>query len=564
VSQVDPESPDAAAIVFYSTPLQRDLSVSMNAASLMPSEESRRLRAVYAAALQRDPEERDDYLNRACVDQPELRAKVAALLQAHSKDFLETESATTVASSTPKPEGIEGKVIGPYIVRRELGRGGMGVVYLADDTRLSRRVALKALAPEVGHDPSRRERLRLEARAAAALSHPGIATVYALEEIGDDLYLAYEYVPGESLRALLASRPLSIGSVVTIGAQLARALAAAHTVGVIHRDIKPENVMKTPSGVVKILDFGLARVESAASPKLTQTGVIVGTPAYMAPEQVLGQHVDFRTDLFALGLLIYELASGVNPFAAKTLSGTFARIVEDEPPLLSTVRPHSLPELDRIVAKCLRKDPLDRYESTQDLVTDFEELESELPQLRHHGSDGRGHRAAAALESHSAQWWWELHQLTVSVIYVLMIYPAWFVQRWLRQPWGMLFLLAALASATASTSLRLHLRFFARHSPGELQEQLSRSRKWTRICDAAFVVSQVIAALSIGTAHPEFAMLLIAAATAMLVAALIIEPTTERAAFSTEGPAKWRCPSCRKWRTEPVAERCAQCRTASH
>ena len=282
----------------------------------MPSEESRRLRAVYAAALQRDPEERDEYLSRACVDQPELRAKVAALLQAHSQDFLEGERLTTLPPPTSnRPAGIEGKVIGPYIVRRELGRGGMGVVYLADDTRLSRRVALKALSPEVGHDPSRRERLRLEARAAAALSHPGIATVYALEEIGDDLYLAYEYVPGESLRALLASGPLSMVRVVTIGAQLARALAAAHTVGVIHRDIKPENVMKTPSGVVKILDFGLARMEGAANPKLTQSGVIVGTPAYMAPEQVLGQNVDFRTDVFAFGLLVYELAAGVNPFA---------------------------------------------------------------------------------------------------------------------------------------------------------------------------------------------------------------------------------------------------------
>ena len=230
----------------------------------MSSEDSRRLRLLYAGALQRDPEERDDYLNRECAGHPELRAKVAALLQAHSTDFLEHEDAASPTRTAPiHAEHIEGKVIGPYIVRRELGRGGMGVVYLVDDTRLSRPVALKALAPEVGRDPSRRERLRLEARAAAALSHPSIATVYSLDEIGDDLYLACEYVPGEPLRALLASGPLPIAQVVTIGAQLARALAAAHTVGVIHRDIKPENVMKTPSGVVKILDFGLARVEGA-------------------------------------------------------------------------------------------------------------------------------------------------------------------------------------------------------------------------------------------------------------------------------------------------------------
>jgi serine/threonine-protein kinase len=193
----------------------------------MPSDESRRLRALYAAALTRDPEERDEYLNQACAGQPELRAKVAALLEAHSGDFLDADDASSpTASVSARHDALEGQTIGPYIVRRELGRGGMGVVYLADDTRLGRRVALKALAPDVGRDPEHRE--RLEARAAAALSHPGIATVYALEEIGDALYLAYEYVPGEPLRALLSSGPLPIAQVVSIGGQLARALAAAH------------------------------------------------------------------------------------------------------------------------------------------------------------------------------------------------------------------------------------------------------------------------------------------------------------------------------------------------
>jgi serine/threonine-protein kinase len=504
----------------------------------MPSEESKRLRAVYAAALQRDPEERDAYLSRACAGQPELRAKVAALLDAHARDFLEADEGSSPTRSVPnRPESIEGKIIGPYIVRRELGRGGMGVVYLAEDTRLSRRVALKALFPEVGRDPERRERLRLEARAAAALSHPGIATVYALEEIGDALYLACEYVPGEPLRALLASGPLPIAQVVSIGAQLARALAAAHTAGVIHRDIKPENVVKTPSGTIKILDFGLARMETAASPQLTQTGVIVGTPAYMAPEQVLGRPVDFRTDVFALGVVIYELATGVNPFMDKSVSGTLARIVDDEPPVLSTVRPQSLPELDRIVATCLRKNSVDRYESTQELVADFEQLEAEVAQLRQRASDRSGHLPAAALgHSHNAQWWWEVHQVTVSVIYALMIYPAWYVQPWMGRPWGMVFLLAVLAPAAAGTSLRLHLRFIARHSPSELAWQLPRSRQWTRVCDAAFAASQLAGAVAIGTEHPEFAMLFVSAATAMLVAALVIEPTTVRAAFGSEHP----------------------------
>src|SRR5262245_55327447 len=161
----------------------------------------------------------------------------------------------------------------------------MGVVYLADDTRLGRRVALKSISPGLDAAVGGRERLRNEARLAAALSHPCIATVYALEEIDNQLYLACEYVPGEPLRALLASGPLPLAGVVTIGSQLAKALAAAHTQGIVHRDIKPENVIKTPSGVIKVLDFGLARAEGDSGPHLTRTGVIVGTPAYLSPEQ---------------------------------------------------------------------------------------------------------------------------------------------------------------------------------------------------------------------------------------------------------------------------------------
>jgi serine/threonine-protein kinase len=500
----------------------------------MPGDESRRLRAVYAAALERDPEERDAFLNQVCAGQPELRAKVAALLEAHSPDFDEGNASTPPGTVTVFKEGMEGRVIGPYIVRRELGRGGMGVVYLADDTRLSRRVALKALTAECGHDPERRERLRLEARAAAALSHPGIATVYALEEIGDALYLAYEYVPGEPLRSLIAAGPLPIPQVVSIGAQVARALAAAHTAGVIHRDIKPENVVKTPSGAVKILDFGLARMETAAGPQLTQTGIIVGTPAYMAPEQVRGQDVDFRTDLFAVGVLVYELATGANPFIATSVSATLARIVDEEPPAVSSVRPESLPALDQIVARCLRKNRADRYESTQDLVVDFEQLEAEVALLRQRSSHRSGQLAASVPSSDNARWWWEVHQIIVSLIGVLMIYPAWYAQRWITSPWGLVFLLVVLAAAAAGASLRLHMRFIARHAPGELAGQLPRSRRWARLCDLAFAAAQFSTAVAIGAAHPEFAMMFVGAAAALLVVALVIEPTTVRAAFGSE------------------------------
>jgi eukaryotic-like serine/threonine-protein kinase len=345
-------------------------------------EDSRLLRQVYAGALQRDPEERPEYLDRACAGKSALRARVNSLLAAHADDFPEEELAAADTRADVRDHGVEGRVVGHYIIRREIGRGGMGVVYLADDTRLSRRVALKALSPGLGSELAARERLRLEAHAAAGLSHPGIATVYALEEIGDVLYLACEFVPGEPLRALLKSGPLPLDHVVDIGTQLAKALAAAHTQGVVHRDIKPENVMKTPSGVIKVLDFGLARAESSVHSKLTQTGVIVGTPAYLAPEQVLGKKIDFRTDVFALGVVVYEMASGVNPFVAPSLTATLARIVEGDVEPLSHKLPEATPQLDHIVATCLRKDPLERYASTQEAVADFERLQIELSRSR--------------------------------------------------------------------------------------------------------------------------------------------------------------------------------------
>ena len=492
----------------------------------MSSDDSRRLRAVYAGALQRDPEERDGYLNHTCAGQPELRAKVAALLQAHSQDFLDAEGPSSPAGPiVHRPEGIEGTVIGPYIVRRELGRGGMGVVYLVDDTRLSRAVALKALTPEVGRDLGRRERLRLEARAAAALSHPGIATVYALEEIGEDLYLAYEYVPGKPLRALLASGPLPIVQVVTIGAQLARALAAAHAAGVIHRDIKPENVMKTPSGIVKVLDFGLARVEGATAQRLTQTGAIVGTPAYMAPEQVLGQSVDFRSDLFAFGVVIYELASGVNPFVTNTLTGTFARIVEEEPPLLSKVQPQSPPALDRIVATCLRKDPADRYDSTDDLVVDFEQLESELSARRRRAFD-RGERPAPLEVWHTA--WWRTHQVVIVGLYVVAAALGWQVKEWIKVPGTVSIFIGLGAAAAIGGVLRGHLMFTEYFDRRNLAAERRRAARALLILDVLIGSALGVDAIMLAR-WPLTAVLTIALGIVITLAAIVLEPATTKA-----------------------------------
>jgi serine/threonine protein kinase len=503
-------------------------------------EEWRRAKAVFDAAVQRDSSERDGFLDEACAGDPRLRAEVASLLGAHDRagDFIDApafEAAAHLLADDPA-ESLEGRAVGPYLVRHEIGRGGMGVVYVADDTRLSRRVALKALPPGAGREPGRRDRLRQEARSAAALSHPGIATVYALEEIDGELYLACEYVPGQTLRTLIQAGPLPLPQVVDIATQLARALAAAHAHGVVHRDLKPENVIRTPAGVVKILDFGVARLENLAAARLTHDDTMLGTPGYMAPEQIRGPDADFRSDLFSLGLIVYEMASGSNPFEAETTAATIARILEANVAPLPDLSRAGVAKLDQIVATCLRKDPAERYTSALALESDLEQLQRDLTADRDRDARDRKPLPAEARRNTrvlTPRRWWEIHQLAVSSTYVLMMYPAWRVRSWLPPPAGMLFLFAVLSCAVAGTSLRLHLWFTARYYAAELSAQRARALPWTRWCDAGFAASLFLAALAIGNSHSEVATLLITVSIAVAVASFMIEPTTTRAAFRT-------------------------------
>jgi len=509
----------------------------------MPDDDSRAIRQVYAGAIERDPEEREEYLDRVCAGRPDLRARVAGLLEVHARDFGE-RSLPQSADPPRRPSdagtvavAIEGRKIGAYVIRRELGRGGMGVVYLADDTRLARAVAIKALDPGLSHSPSLRERLVNEAKMAAGLSHPGIATVYALEEIDGEFYLACEYVPGQPLRALLRSGPLPLDEVVDIGVQLSKALVEAHTKGIVHRDIKPENVIRTPSGVVKILDFGLAREEHSQQARLTQTGVVVGTPAYLAPEQALGRPTDFRTDIFALGLLLYELVSGTNPFVAPSVTATIARIVEQDPPPLSKIQQPCVPALDHIVRKCLRKDPLERYHSTREIVVDLECLQSSLAAHRPAASTIRPADALSGREMKPRPWL-AIHQAVLSVVYVSMLYPAWYARGWLSRPWAVLFLLSVLTASAAATSLRLHLWFTAVTFPHQVAAQQASTARWTRVCDVVLAVALVAIALVTADSHAEFAMLFVGVSVAILVASFVIEPATVRATLGEPGAGR--------------------------
>ena len=272
-----------------------------------------------------------------------------------------------------------GAKVAHYRVVSRLGEGGMGAVYLAEDTRLARRVALKILPANLASDPERMQRFIQEARLASALSHPNVAYIY---EIGDDAelhFLAMEYVEGEPLSARLGRGPIAPSDLLSIAAQVADALDAAHSKGIVHRDIKPSNLMLTSRAHVKVLDFGLAKLESPKDGDETQlmtgAGVVMGTVAYMSPEQALGREVDHRTDLFSLGVVLYEMAAGRLPFAGATPSETMARILGSQPEALARFN-YEIPEaLERIVRKCLEKDRERRYQSARDLLVDLKNLE---------------------------------------------------------------------------------------------------------------------------------------------------------------------------------------------
>jgi predicted Ser/Thr protein kinase len=282
-----------------------------------------------------------------------------------------------------------------YEIEKELGRGGMGLVYRARDRRLRRTVALKMVPPEVHHDSDLHRRLAQEARAASAISHPAIAAVYDFVEHGEESFIVYEHVEGVTLRGRLNQHRFTTEEVLEIGMQLADALSAAHDRGIVHRDLKPENIMLTAGpegpGRVKILDFGLAKLRPPIrSREETRTlaeetagvssaaGLVVGTVNYMSPEQLTAEPVDARTDLYALGLVLYEMATGWNPFVGSAPTSTIANILTRDPPPLADRNPVAPPELDRILRKCLRKRKEERFQSARELRVDLSNLRSDL------------------------------------------------------------------------------------------------------------------------------------------------------------------------------------------
>ncbi len=489
----------------------------------------RRINDLFHAALERDAAGRDDFLQTEASADPDLIREVRSLLasEARAGHFLDVPAwgvgAHLILDDDPMPS-LSGRQIGVYKVDGEIGRGGMGVVYAAQDTRLGRRVAVKALAPEYTRDTVRRERLTREARAAAALSHPAIATIFALEELDGALYMISELVEGRTLRDELREGPLPRERLIDTLMDIAAALAAAHAHGIVHRDLKPENVIRRVDGQVKVLDFGLARFgpgdqDTPTLTRLTEDGVALGTPGYMAPEQLSGGRVDVRTDVFAFGVLAWELATGEHPFGtdAATLIRRMTELMEGRTVPIS--QPLPVAGLQPIVRRCLHAAMDDRYPSGQALL-------DELRAVKDAGLNAPPWAAPAA----GGFWWWQFHQASVAVVTGLTPIPAWLVRQWAGAPYGSWMFYGALVLATASVTLRTNLLFAARVYPAKIVEHRARLHPVIAGAEALLAIVLLASAALIAGPHDATAALLVSVAIVTIASLLMIEPATTAAA----------------------------------
>ena len=487
---------------------------------MTPADHWRRVRDLFEAALDQTPERLDSWLDREAGGDQQIRADVRSLLDHHQRtgSFLADPVGNRMADLMGESRVLQpGDRLGSYTIVREVGRGGMGRVYLATDATLGRNVAIKALPPELTFDTSHRDRLRREARAAAALTHPGICTVYALEELDGDLYIAAEFVDGTTLRYQLDSgRRPSAAEVTRVTGELAAALAHAHEHGIIHRDLKPDNVMMTSDGRVKILDFGLARLSTpdAAVGPITQPGTIFGTPAYMAPEQLQGGTVDARADVFAFGVLLYEYVTGVHPFAAATPLGVAGRILESEATPIAQLRPDISAAVAAIVDRCLSKAPADRFESGAGIVRALERGHS--ARVRVEPSSGAPRRLAP---------WWRAHQFVAIGLYFIASVLCWQLKEWQPGFTTAIFVAVAVASTVAGV-FRGHLVFTERMNDPRLSIELRRASLVTLLTDVLIGLELAAAGLLLAASRPVPAVLTIALGVGIALVRLVIEPAT--------------------------------------
>jgi eukaryotic-like serine/threonine-protein kinase len=419
----------------------------------MTPERWQQVKSLFHSALERESNQRALFLDEACAGDVLLRKEVESLITSHEQrgSFIDSPAYELGAEllTDDHAELAVGQTVAHYEILALLGSGGMGEVYLAQDTRLGRHVALKLLPSLFTKDEERLRRFEQEAHSASALNHPNVCVIYEVGETADDRhYMAMEYVDGVTLRQHMMSTQMELTEVLDVGVQIASGLAAAHEVGIVHRDIKPENIMLRRDGYVKVLDFGLAKLTEQETTNVaapdearvkTDTGVVMGTSSYMSPEQARGLVVEARTDIWSLGVVIYEMATGRVPFDGATTSDILVSILDREPAPLAQFSSETPIELQRIVSKTLYKDREGRYQTAKDLLIDLKslkqdlELEAKLEHSLQPGSSGRGRfRTSATVPAARSQprWWGNrLIWLSVAVILVVGVAATFYLSR---------------------------------------------------------------------------------------------------------------------------------------
>ncbi|HYE74745.1 MAG TPA: serine/threonine-protein kinase, partial [Blastocatellia bacterium] len=362
-------------------------------------ERIKQIKELFQAALECEPQARAAFLAEACAGDEDLRREVESLLiwETQAENFIEKPALKVAAEifAVEKTSSLIGRKISGYKIEKQLGAGGMGEVYLAYDHRLGRRVALKLLPEHFIQDQQRVRRFVQESRAASALNHPNIVTIYEIGNDEDRHFIAQEFVEGQTLRDRLLRAPMKLSEAIDVAIQIVAALTAAHEAGIVHRDIKPENVMLRPDGYVKVLDFGLAKLlwrypvgtetntnsessSSLISHPSTTPGLVMGTVRYMSPEQLRDLDVDVRSDIFSFGITFYEMISGQRPFAGETTADVIAAILERETKPLAELNSETPELLEKIVSKALKKRREERYQTSHELLTDLRELRQEM------------------------------------------------------------------------------------------------------------------------------------------------------------------------------------------
>ena len=377
------------------------------------------IKQLYHSALEVEPGRREAFLKEACAGDESLFEEVTSLLaqEGKSEGLFEAPALEVVAKELAQDEAqkpqqnLTGQTLSHYRIEKKIGEGGMGVVYKARDTHLDRFVAIKVLPPERVADTERKRRFVQEAKAASALNHANIVHVYDIDQADGTDFIAMEYVAGKTLDQRIGHRGLRLNDALKYAVQIADALAKAHSAGIVHRDLKPTNIMVNEDGVVKVLDFGLAKLteqvqadESASTltvdaegRPITEEGVIVGTVAYMSPEQAEGKKIDARSDIFSLGSVLYEMVTGQKAFQGTSKMSTLSAILHQEPKPVSGITPTIPADLEKLINRCLRKDPAKRFQHMDDVKVALDELKED--------SDSGRLQAAPAVARHASPLW---------------------------------------------------------------------------------------------------------------------------------------------------------------